>query len=117
MKRLWTGVPAASRRWTRVLACGTGAVLLAAAALPMGDDGAVVSLSVVPTSGRAQVVIGVDGAVSVRDFALRNPDRVVVDITGARLGLRRGGYDRIARGGVLDVRYAQNQPNVVRIVL
>ena len=35
MKRLWTGVPIpqASRRWTRTLACGVGAVLLAAAAL------------------------------------------------------------------------------------
>lgn len=117
MKRLWTGVPEASGRWTRALACGVGAVLLAAAALPTRDDGAVISLSVVPTSGRAHVVIGVDGAVSVRDFALRNPDRIVVDITGARLGVRRGGYDRVARGGVLDVRYAQNQPNVVRVVL
>jgi type IV pilus assembly protein PilQ len=117
MKRLWTGVPGASGRWTRALACGAGALLLAAAALPGGDDGSVISLSVVPTSGRAHVVIGVNGEVSVRDFALRNPDRIVVDITGARLGLRKGGYDRLVRGGVLDVRYAQNQPNVVRVVL
>jgi type IV pilus assembly protein PilQ len=117
MKRLWMGVPGASGRWTRALACGAGALLLAAAALPAGDDGSVISLSVVPTSGRAHVVIGVNGEVSVRDFALRNPDRIVVDITGARLGLRRGGYDRLVRGGVLDVRYAQNQPNVVRVVL
>jgi type IV pilus assembly protein PilQ len=119
MNRLWTGVPEASGRWMRALACGVGAVLLAAAALPLGsgDDGNVISLSVVPTSGRAHVVIGVDGAVSVRDFALRSPDRIVVDITGARLGVRKGGYDRMVRGGVLDVRYAQNQPNVVRVVL
>lgn len=117
MKRLWTGVPGANGRWTRTLACGAAAVLLAAATLPARDDGSVISLSVVPTSGRAHVVIGVDGAVSVRDFALRGPDRIVVDITGARLGLRKGGYDRMVRGGVLDVRYAQNQPNVVRVVL
>lgn len=117
MKRLWTGVPGASWRWTRALACGVGAVLLVAAALPAGDDGNVFSLSVVPTSGRAHVVIGVHGAITVRDFALQHPDRIVVDITGATLGVKRGGYDRIARGGVLDVRYAQNQPNVVRVVL
>lgn len=118
MMRLWTGIPIrrARKRGMRAIACGVGAVLLAAA-LPANDDGAVISLSVVPTGGRAQVVIGVDGAVSVRDFVLREPDRIVVDITGAKLGVKKGGYDRIARGGVLDVRYAQNQPNVVRIVL
>jgi type IV pilus assembly protein PilQ len=117
MKRLWTGVPGASGRWTRALACGAGAVLLVAASLPLREDGAVISLSVVPTSGVAQVVIGVNGAVSVRDFVLHNPERIVVDIAGATLGMRRGGYDRVTRGGVLDVRYAQNQPNVVRVVL
>jgi len=102
----------------RALACGVGAVLLGAAGLPGEDDGSVISLSVVPTSGRAHVVIGVDGAVTVRDFMLQNPDRIVVDITGARLGFKRGGqYDHVSRGGVLDVRYAQNQPNVVRVVL
>lgn len=117
MKRLRAGIPQASARWIRALACGAGAVLLAAATLNATDDGAVVSLSVVPTSGRAQVVIGVDGDVRVRDFVLREPDRIVVDITGATLGVRRGGYDRVARGGVLDVRYAQNQPTVVRVVV
>ena len=116
--RLWTSVPGSSGRWMRALACGVGAVLLGAAGLPGEDGGSVISLSVVPTSGRAHVVIGVDGAVTVRDFLLQNPDRIVVDITGARLGFRRGGqYDHVARGGVLDVRYAQNQPNVVRVVL
>ena len=123
MKRLWTGVPGASERLTRALVCGAGAVLLAAASLPLreavaGDaGGAVISLSVVPTSGQAHVVIGVNGAVTVRDFVLHNPERIVVDIAGATLGMRKSGYDRVARGGVLDVRYAQNQPNVVRVVL
>ena len=119
MKQLSTGSPPSrtSGRWTRALVCGVGAVLLAGASVPMRNDGAVVSLSVEPTSGRAHVVIGVDGAVSVRDFVLHEPERIVVDIVGATLGMRRGGYDRIARGGVLDVRYAQNQPNVVRVVL
>src|SRR2546426_4480722 len=117
MRRLWTSVPGASGRWTRALACGAGAVLLVAASLPAREDGAVISLSIVPTSGVAQVVIGVNGAVNVRDFVLHDPERIVVDIAGATLGMRRGGYDRVARGGVLDVRYAQNQPNVVRVVL
>jgi type IV pilus assembly protein PilQ len=119
MKRLWTGVPATGERLTRALVCGAGAVLLVAASVPAArsGDGAVTSVSVEPTSGRAHVIIGVDGSVSVRDFVLHDPERIVVDITGATLGLRKGGYDRVARGGVLDVRYAQNQPNVVRVVL
>ena len=118
MKRMWTGVPGSSGRWTRTLACGVGAVLLAAAARPANTtDGSVVSLSVVPTSSQAHVIIGVNGAVSVKDFALTNPDRIVVDVAGATLGFRKSGYDRVARGGIVDVRYGQNQPDVVRIVV
>lgn len=117
MKRLWTSLPTANARTTRAFACGVGAVLLVAATLPPSGDASVVSLSVEPTSGRAQVVIGVSGAVGVRDFVLHDPERIVVDISGATLGVRGRGYDRLARGGVLDVRYAQNQPSVVRVVL
>lgn len=117
MKRLWKGVPQASARGLRMLACGMGALLLAAASANAPNDGAVVSLSVEPTSGQAHIIIGVDGVVSVHDFVLHDPERIVVDISGATLGLRRSGYDRIARGGILDVRYAQNQPSVVRVVL
>jgi type IV pilus assembly protein PilQ len=116
MKRTWA-FPGTGRRLMRALGCGVGAVLLMAAGVPEGNDGAVVSFSVVPISGQALVVIGVDGAVTVRDFALTGPDRIVVDITGATLGVKKGVYDRIARGGVLDIRYAQNQPGVVRVVL
>src|SRR5688500_18159398 len=116
MKRLWA-LPGTSGRLMRALASGAGAVLLMAAAVPEGNDGAVVSFSVVPGSGQALGVIGGDGALTVVDVALTNPDRIVVDITGATLSVKQGAYDRIARGGVLDVRYAQNQPGVVRVVL
>ena len=114
---LWTSATSTSRRALRAVACGAGAVLLSAATEPVRNDGAVTSLSILPTSSQARVVIGVDGAVRVRDFTLRNPDRIVLDITGATLGFRKPGYDRVARGGVVDVRYAQNQTDVVRIVL
>jgi type IV pilus assembly protein PilQ len=113
-----TGLPEAGARLMRVFACCAGAVLLAASTLNANDDGAVISLSVVPSSGRAQVVIGVDGDVKVRDFVLHDPERIVVDITGARLGVAGSkSYDGVARGGVLNVKVAQNQPNVVRVVL
>ena len=81
-------------------------------------DAAVVSLSVVPTSGRADILIGITGAVEVEDFTLRNPNKIVVDITGAALGLPTvTTYDRVTRGGIIDVRYSQYRRNVVRVVL
>ena len=80
-------------------------------------EGAVTSLSVLPTSGRAEVVIGLDGAVEVQDFVLRNPDKIVLDLTGASLGLPAQGYDRVSRGGIVDVRWSQYRRNVVRVVI
>src|SRR5450432_3922761 len=80
-------------------------------------EGAVTSLSIVPASGRAEVTIGIAGGVEVRDFTLRSPDRIVLDLTGASLGMTAGGYDRVARGGITDVRYSQYRRNTVRVVL
>jgi type IV pilus assembly protein PilQ len=77
---------------------------------------AVRSVSVVPASGKAEIVIGVDASVDVDDFALESPHRVVVDLKGAVLGMSPR-YDRQARGGVTNVRAAQFKPNVVRVVI
>jgi type IV pilus assembly protein PilQ len=80
-------------------------------------EGAVTSLSIVPASGHAEVVIGVDGGVAVSDFTLRSPDRIVLDLAGASLGMTPRSYDRVARGGITDVRYSQYRKNTVRVVL
>jgi|SRR5690348_2108704 len=78
----------------------------------------VISLSVVPTADRADLIIGVDGAVEVQDFTLHGPDKIVVDVTGANLGMPSNDmYDRITRAGIVDVRYSQYRRNVVRVVL
>ncbi|MDO8500813.1 MAG: AMIN domain-containing protein [Gemmatimonadaceae bacterium] len=77
---------------------------------------AVKSVSVVPAAGRAEIVIGVDASVEVDDFALEAPYRVVVDLKGAVLGVAAR-YDRLARGGVTNIRAAQFKPNVVRVVI
>ena len=79
--------------------------------------GAVTSLSVVPATGHAEVVIGVNGAVDVQDFLLHGPDRIVVDLTGAQLGMPSGLYDRVARGGITNIRFAQYREDVVRVVI
>ena len=79
---------------------------------------AVISLSVVPTSDRADVIIGVDGPVVVHDFTLAAENKIVLDITGATLGIAATDpYDRVARAGIIDVRYSQFRKNIVRVVL
>jgi type IV pilus assembly protein PilQ len=75
-------------------------------------------LSVVPTSDRADVIIGVDGPVVVHDFTLAAENKIVLDITGATLGIAATDpYDRVARAGIIDVRYSQFRKNIVRVVL
>ena len=92
--------------------------LPAAALLFLPSSAATVhSLSVVPSSGKAEVVIGVNAAVDVQDFTLDAPARVVVDIKGATLDMSYRTYDRVSRGGIINVRYSQYRPNIVRVVI
>ncbi|MGH7670799.1 MAG: AMIN domain-containing protein, partial [Gemmatimonadaceae bacterium] len=109
MKRVLTAVAALA------VALGAGAWRPASGSAP--ERGAVTSLSVVPTSGRAEVLIGIGGTVSVQNFTLSNPDRVVIDISGASLRVPTGGYDQLDRGGVLGIRYSQFSRGVVRVVV
>jgi len=113
MKRVWTLAALAA------IALATPASVWARAAVvaPAAREGAVRSLSVVPSAGRAEVVIGLDGAVEVQDFVLKSPDKIVLDIKGASLGLPAQGYDRVERGGIVDVRWSQYRRNVVRVVV
>jgi type IV pilus assembly protein PilQ len=81
-------------------------------------SGEVTGVSVQPSPGRADVIINVRGAVEVRDFMLLRPDRLVLDVVGARLkGNPANLYDGVKRGGVMNVRYSQFQRDVVRIVM
>src|SRR5256714_15510746 len=92
--------------------------LPAAALLFLPSSAATVhSLSVVPSSGKAEVVIGVNAAVEVQDFTLDAPARVVVDLKGATLDMPNRTYDKVARGGITNIRYSQYRPNIVRVVI
>jgi type IV pilus assembly protein PilQ len=92
--------------------------LPAAALLFLPSSAATVhSLSVVPSAGKAEVVIGVNAAVEVQDFTLDAPARVVVDLKGATLDMRYRTYDKVSRGGITNVRYSQFRPNIVRVVI
>src|SRR5215207_9070367 len=81
-------------------------------------SGEVTGVSVQPSPGRADVIVNVRGAVEVRDFMLENPNRLVLDVVGAKLkGNPSSLYDGVKRGGVLNLRYSQFAPNIVRVVL
>ncbi|HEX8850751.1 MAG TPA: AMIN domain-containing protein [Gemmatimonadaceae bacterium] len=78
---------------------------------------AVTSVSIVPATGKAQVVIGIAGSVDIEDFTLEAPYRIVLDLSGATLGVPPQMYDKVARGGIRNVRLAQYKKDVVRVVI
>ena len=85
---------------------------------PTPNDATVISLTVVPRSGHADVVVGVNGPISFTHFALAEPNEIVVDLSGATLGLRADdAYDGISRDGITRIRYSQFTPTVVRVVV
>jgi type IV pilus assembly protein PilQ len=92
--------------------------LAAAALLFLHSSAATVhSVSVVPSSGKTEVVIGVNAAVDVQDFTLDAPARVVIDLQGATLDMSHRTYDKVSRGGITNIRYSQYRPNIVRVVI
>jgi type IV pilus assembly protein PilQ len=81
-------------------------------------SGEVTGVSVQSSPGRADVIVNIRGAIEVRDFMLETPNRLVLDLVGAKLkGNSAGTYDGVRRGGVLNIRYSQFAPNVVRVVM
>jgi len=66
---------------------------------------AVTGVSIVPSSGRAEVIIATSGPVDVSDFVLTGPDRVVIDLSGARLSMPPHMYDKVTRAGITNVYY------------
>src|SRR5689334_1162938 len=105
----------------RVLAVIIAAVVAAGASAPAASarpaEGAVSSLTVAPVAGKAELVVGVTGAVKVSEFTLKSPDRVGLDMDNATLAVPPTGYDKVARGGVTDVRYSQFRKSAVRVVI
>ncbi len=78
---------------------------------------AVTALSLVPGTERADVIIAVSGPVQVQDFTVPSPHRIVLDLAGARLSPIGRSYDRVARGGIQNIRLSQYTSDIVRIVL
>jgi type IV pilus assembly protein PilQ len=95
--------------------------MLAAIASPVTAadpaDGEVLSVAVSSVPGAAEIRIGIRGAVEVKDFLLTGPDRLVLDLVGARLTGSLSLYDGVDRAGIRNIRYAQFSPTVVRVVI
>ncbi|MFN2400189.1 MAG: AMIN domain-containing protein [Gemmatimonadaceae bacterium] len=111
MRRVWTLVGLSA---IALVASGT---IAHAATAHNRNPGEVKSLSVVPSTGRAEVIIAVDGSVDIQDFTLGSPPRIVLDLRGATLGMPPRWYDRAVRGGITNIRLAQYKVDVVRIVI
>jgi type IV pilus assembly protein PilQ len=79
-------------------------------------EAGITSLSVAPASDRTEVLIHVDADVTVKSFALANPHRVVLDITGLKQNSLLE-YSNIHRGGVAGLRISQYSRTVVRVVV
>ena len=98
------------------------AILLIAAApasaTPPGGNGEVTAVSLLHTSGRADLVVSVSGQVTVKEMTLADPLRLVLDLHGAILAPgTETMYDGVNRAGIRNVRIRQYQADVVRIVL
>lgn len=101
---------------SRLLGVAAWLTIMPAAQAETGP-GDVTAISVLPSRGSAVVVIDVEGNVRVTDFTLPNPARVVLDVEGAQLRVPGVVYDAVNRGGIVNIRYSQFRPDVVRIVI
>ncbi len=89
--------------------------------LMTGGDGpfppaSVVEIRIVPAGDDTEIMVRTEGAVTYSEFALSNPNRLVLNIEGARHALSRWSYEEIARGGVIRLRSSQFRDDVVRLV-
>ncbi len=100
-----------------LLALGAHANVARAMTIEGRNGGEVRSLSVIPAAGRAEVVVALAGAVDVQDFSLASPPRIVLDLKGASLNAPVRMYDKVERGGIINVRVAQYRDDVVRVVI
>ncbi len=81
-------------------------------------DGEVRAVRLVSAPGRAELVVQIKGAVSVKDMTLADPARIVIDVEGAVLPEAfTPTYDGVNRAGVIGMRVRQTDKSTVRVVL
>jgi len=85
-------------------------------ALAGGGPGAIQEVRITPVGAETEIVVVTSGDVSFRDFALAEPPRLILDLTGADAGLPNDSYEAIRRGGVERLRSSWFRPGVLRLV-
>ena len=81
-----------------------------------GGPGAVQEVRIAQVGGETEIVVVTSGEVTYRDFALEEPPRLILDLSGAETGLPNSSYDAISRGGVMRLRSSWFRPGVLRLV-
>jgi type IV pilus assembly protein PilQ len=84
--------------------------------LPSAFSQPVTTVSVLPSVQRTELVVEVQGDIQYRDFTMEAPNRLVLDLMGARFELPRETFPAIDRGGVQAIRASQYSADVVRVV-
>lgn len=87
-----------------------------ASASPTHEPGEVTEVRIASEAGRTAITIATRGTVSVREFLLEDPPRLIVDVEGARHALPGHVYDGVRRGAVRRLRTSQFREDVVRLV-
>ena len=90
-------------------------VALSLAVLAPAPASYVTGLSVVPVADRTEVVIELDATVIASDYALNEPARLVLDLSGVT-GVKAAQH-AIGRGGVRSLRMSQFDETIARIVI
>ncbi|MGI9626016.1 MAG: AMIN domain-containing protein, partial [Longimicrobiales bacterium] len=83
----------------------------------IGAAGPVTGVSIHSAASQTEIVVSVDGQVEVQDFLLQSPNRLVLDLMGARHALDQESYSDVNRGGVKAIRTSQYSDEIVRLVL
>lgn len=91
--------------------------LFAAMAVAAPQQAEVQAVHIQPAGTATEIVVDVSGGpVTVRDYMLRAPARLVIDVAGARHALPTENYPGIGRGGVTGMRTSQYESATVRLV-
>jgi len=89
---------------------------LLAALWAVAPAGRVQEVRISPSGDETQISVITNGDVEVRDFILRDPARLILDVHGAVNELPEETFEGIGRGGVVRLRSSQFRDDVVRLV-
>lgn len=78
--------------------------------------GRVQEVRISPSGDMTEIAVITNGDVEVRDFILRDPARLILDVHGAVNELPGDSFEGIGRGGVVRLRSSQFRDDVVRLV-